>query len=210
MENKEIMLNATKREISTKSEVKKMRNKGFVPFVIYGPDVKNNVYGYIKDNDIIKILKEHGESHKIKLKVENKTYNVIIKDFDYNTLKSKLLHIDFYQISEKYSIKVSVPIIFEGVSAGEKAGGIVEKFLHHIEVEGLISDIPESIVIKMDDFKIGSKMHVYDLKLPEKVKVLSPKDEVIFVVKGHVEESVTTTPEGPTAEEIAKAAEVFD
>ncbi|MCX8058778.1 MAG: 50S ribosomal protein L25 [Spirochaetes bacterium] len=210
MKNKEVtVLDAKKREISKKSQLRKFRMQGYTPFVIYGPDIKDNVYGVAKENDLVKILKEFGENHKIKVKMENKEYDVLIKDFEYNTLKSRLYHVDFYKISTKHSVKVSVPIIYEGVSAGEKAGGIVEKFMHHIEIEGLISDIPESITINMDNFNIGKKMHVYDLKLPENIKILSPKDEVIFVIKGHVEETITTT-EGPSAEEVAKAAEIFD
>ena len=212
MKSKEqIILNGEKRELGLKSLTKKYRKEGYVPFVIYGPDLKDNVFGIVKENDVIKILKEHGESSKIRINIDKKSYDVFIKDFDYNNLKGRLLHLDFYRISEKHAVKVEVPIIFEGVSLGEKAGGIVEKFLHHIEVEGLVSDIPENIKISMENYNVGAKLHVGDLKVSDKIKILMPKDEVIFVIKVHVEEAAPSisTPEA-TAEEVSKAAEIFD
>ena len=118
---------------------------------------------------------------------------------------------DFYTVSKKHAIKTQVPIEFIGISKGEKEGGIAEKFIHHIEVEGTIDNIPDKIEINMAPLEKGTKIHIKDLDIPENVKVLDDPEEVILIIKGQATAVVeeVTEEEGISEEDKAKVDEIF-
>lgn len=213
MKKGQIVLEAIPREISKKSYLRMKRKEGLSPAVIYGPDIEKNEFIFVRENEFIKLLKKVGENNPITLKLGEKKILVIVKDFDYNILKSKLVHVDFYTVSKKHDIRTEVPIHFVGVSKGEKEGGIVEKFIHHVNVEGKFDVIPENIVIDMVNLEKGTKIHIKDLNIPEGIKVLDDPEEVVLLIKGHATQMVeekTTGTEELTAEEKAKVDEIFE
>lgn len=213
MEKSQIILEALPREVSTKSYLRAKRREGFSPAIIYGPDIKKNESVFIKENEFIKLIRKIGENKAITLKLGRKKIQVIIKEFDYNILKNRLVHVDFYTVSKKHSIKTEVPILFEGVSKGEKEGGIVEKFIHHINVEGKFDAIPENFKIDMTNLEKGAKIHIKDLEVPENIKILDDPEEIILLVKGQatqILEEAGQEGEELTAEEKAKVDEIFE
>ncbi len=189
MKKEVIELAVESRNTVQQSELTNARKNMLTPAVIYGPDIKENVSIYVKENEFVKTFRKCGENHPITLKVDGKKkIKCIVKDYDYNILKNKLIHIDFYTVSAKHAIKTQVPVEFIGTSAGEKAGGVAEKFVHHINVEGKLSKLPESIKIDISEFEIGSKLHISDLiKDAKGYKILDNEDEVLIVIKGKSE-----------------------
>ena len=68
----------------------------------------------------------------------------MIVDWQYEPIKSHLLHIDLKRIAMDQKLTVSVPIVLKGEAAGVKQqGGIMEQILREVEVECLPGDIPE-------------------------------------------------------------------
>ncbi len=81
---------------------KKIRNKKFIPAIIYGKN-KKNIMLYLKHDYIYNIIKKNQIKHKIKkinfkLKIKNKNINVRIKEIQKHPFKNKILHIDFLYI----------------------------------------------------------------------------------------------------------------
>lgn len=211
MKKEQVLINAEEREISTKAIIKTARKNGLLPACIYGKSIKENINIFVKENEVAKILEKYGESHPISIKVKNKKIDVIIKDFQYSILNSKLAHVDFYAVSTSEKIKTHVPVNLVGTSKGEKAGGLVEKFHLSIEVEGKLADIPESIEINIENMEIGTRFHASEVKLPSDIHLITNPQEVLFIIAGKkATEAETTTAGGMTVEEAEKAKEIFD
>ena len=211
MKNNEVLVKVEKREVSTKSAVKQAREKGFIPACIYGKEIKDSINILISEKEAEKLIKNYGENHPIKIDVDGKKIEAIIKDFQYHLISNKILHLDFFAVSSSKVIKTHIPIVFEGVSKGEKAGGVVEKLHQSIEVEGKISDLPDNFKILLENYDVGARFHVKDLSLPANIKAITNPDEVIFIILGKKEETAEATAEGAmTAEEAEKAKEIFD
>ncbi len=210
MKKEEIVINVKERELLTKSYIKQAKKEGLIPACIYGKSLKNNINIFVNEFEIRKIIENYGESHPVVLKVKNNKYEAFIKDFQYSIINNSLIHVDFHVVSSTEKIKTHVPINFVGVSKGEKAGGLVEKFHLSVEIEGKLADIPETITLNIENMDIGTRFHAKDLPLPANVHLITNPEEVIFIIAGKKAAETETTVGGMTAEEAEKAKEIFD
>jgi large subunit ribosomal protein L25 len=75
-----------------------------------------------------------------------------------------------------------------------------------IEIECLPGDIPEHLVADLSTLEtINDEIVVSQLRVPEKVKVLTPGDHVLFSVtasRAALEEEVEETEEAPSPDEV--------
>ena len=140
----------------------------------------------------------------------------MIKELQTQPVSRNYLHVDFYEIDMARKIKVNVPVVTMGKSAGVEAGGILQIIRREIEVLCLPNKIPEKIEIDITDLEIGDSVHVEELPLEEDAEiqadtnftvltVLSPKVEAEPEEEEALEEEEEGAEEG--AEEEAPEAE---
>ncbi len=72
-------------------------------------------------------------------------------------------------------------------------GGLVNQVLKSIHVECLPVDIPQSVDLDVTAVELGQVLHVSDLSLPDKVKILHQPNEVVVSV--HLEKVKEETTE---------------
>lgn len=190
------------REKTGKGIARKLRAKGYVPAIFYGPKTES-----IPLSINIKSLKqvfqtESGENVLIELdikrngRLERKV--VMLKEIQTDPINGDILHVDFYEIAMDEVLRIEVPINLIGKAEGTKLGGILEQISRSIEIECLPGDIPKRIDVDVSHLKIGDSIHVKDLKL-EKVKILSdPNLTITTVIPPTVEEKVAEV--APTEE----------
>jgi len=157
--------------------------------------------------DLDKIYKTSGTEQVIfNLVIENGgTQNVtaMVKEVQATPVTRQYLHVDFYEISLDEEIVVSILVEVTGKSKGVERGGFLQVVRHELEVSCLPTDMPDSIRVDVTDLDIGDAIHVEDLALIDKVKLLAdPGLTVLTVVAPTVEEE-----ELPEEEEIEEAEE---
>ena len=106
----------------------------------------------------------------------------VLKDVQYHPVKDSILHMDFLEVSEDKPVVVSIPVKIEGHAAGVKAGGKLYLSMKKVKVKGIYTDIPERIVVNVEDIKIGHSIKVSDLHF-DKYELVSSKDLVITGVR---------------------------
>jgi large subunit ribosomal protein L25 len=111
-----------------------------------------------------------------------KQRKVIIKEYQSHPLRETWMHVDFLEVDVTKAVKVSVVVNLIGKSAGEKQGGLVNQVTKSLHVECLPDDIPESIDIDMTPVELGQVIHMSDLSLSDKIKVLHRPTEAIVSV----------------------------
>jgi large subunit ribosomal protein L25 len=79
-------------------KAKSLLKEGKIPAVLYGPGIEN-LNLEIEEKELEKILRE--KNSPIVLKVENREYQVLIKEIQREPIKGKIIHIDFYKPSQK-------------------------------------------------------------------------------------------------------------
>ncbi len=167
--------NAVSRTAKGTSSAKASRRNGNIPAVVYGGAAEPQMIE-LKHNEVVKsLVNEAVYSHILKLKIDGKEQNAILKDMQRHPAKTQILHIDFVRVNMDEAIRVNVPLHFinEDVSVGVKAGGVVTHSIIDIEVSCLPGSLPEYIEVDLMDIKMGGSVHLSDLKVPEGVEIIA-------------------------------------
>jgi large subunit ribosomal protein L25 len=200
----QIQLTGSIRETRGKKFAKQMRAAGQIPAVVYHRG-DESVAISVSNKEISKILHAHaGENILINLTIEKakkKTRAVIIKEVQQDPVKRFILHVDFNEISLSERIIIDVEVITKGESIGVKReGGLLEHVLREIKISCLPTDIPKHIEVDISGLKVGDTIHVRDISVSDKVKILTDPDTLLIQVRVPIEEK--TAEEGVVAPEI--------
>jgi len=195
----DIFLDVELRKEIGRSKVKDLREKGFIPAIIYG-ESKDTQPVSISHKQLLQLLHQHRlENIIINLKVKsdskNKPRACLIKEIQYDPVKGDIVHVDFNEISLTKVIKVNIPVIAKGEPAGVKQeGGSLEHILWEVEIECLPTDIPKDIEVDVSSLKIGDSVHIKDLKFPSNIKVLNDQEAIVLSVAAPIKEEVPVEP----------------
>jgi large subunit ribosomal protein L25 len=188
-----------RKELGKKSS-KMIRKDGNVPCVIYGKE--NNIHFYAHENSFKNLVYTH-EAHLVKLNLEDKEYNAVLRDMQFHPVTDRILHADFIQIFENKPVIIDVPVTVTGEAVGVKAGGKLIVKRRHLKVKGFADDLPEDLTIDVTDLKIHHSIKVGDLAY-NKIELLDPK--IATVVSVATSRVALKTEEEEAAEAAAAAA----
>jgi large subunit ribosomal protein L25 len=202
------ILKAEIREGVGKEKAKKLRAKGLIPAVFYGPR-SQTVLLVIDSKELTKALQtEAGENVLIDLDIlkgpQSDRKVVMIKDIQIDPLQRITLHTDFYEVAMDEMITVEIPVHLMGKPEGTKMGGILEQVRRVIQIQCLPGDIPKSIDIDVSLLKIGDSIHVEDIQVERAKIIFDTNFTIATVVPPVVEEKVVEA----VAPEAVEGAEV--
>src|SRR5438445_12780271 len=121
---------------------KRLRDAGFVPGVIYGHK-EAVVTVTLPKKEVVNHL-NHG-AHLFDLSLDGKSEKVLVKEVQYDHLGLELIHVDFARVSLDEKVEVTVPLELKGEPKGEAEGGVLQQIISELEIECLVTDIPEII-----------------------------------------------------------------
>lgn len=191
-------------EIGTQA-AKKARRAGFIPAIVYGHGMKPLSLQVGLKAFRQTLQTKAGENVVLDLQVEGvklKESTCLIKEIQHNPVTDEITHVDFTVISLTDKIQVKVPLVVVGTeeAPGVKEGGIFDLIHHEIEVECLVTDIPEKIMVDVKGLKINDSISVADLGMPKGVTCLLPAEEVVAAVHPPEKEEVKAAEEGASVE----------
>lgn len=190
-------------------KVKKLREKGILPAVLYGPKTETASLE-INEKEFEKVFQGAGESSLISLEVDKKKFLVLIHAIEIDVLSKKPIHVDFYQPRLDEEITAVVPLVFEGESlAIKESGGTLIKNIHEIEVKALPQNLPHEIRVNIDKLKtFEDNILIKDLVVAKEIKILKGPEEIVALVsqKQKVEEELKK-PVEEKVEEVEKVEE---
>ena len=204
----EIVVAAENRTETGKNVNRRLRTRGLIPGVLYGAK-REAVPLAVSPKEITTILRSKtGENTLFDLEIGGSRRRVILKEFQVEPIKGLLIHADFYEVALDKPIEVKVHIEVTGTPVGVKTqGGLLDHVTREVEVSCLPADIPEKISIDVSELEMGKAVRVGDLKVPDKVTMLSAADLVIVhVVAPRAEEEVAAVV-APAEGEAAAGAE---
>ncbi len=199
----QIIVKAEEREELGKGANRRLRAKGKLPSVIYGPGVEALPLS-VEMREVDHILRS-GSGHNtiFKLTWGKSSNDVLIKDYQLDPLHGTLLHADFLTISMDEKMTFAVPVHTEGTAVGVISGGVMDLVLREVELECFPADLPDHLTLDVTDLDIGDSIRVEALSVDRsKINVLSdPELVVLIVVPPHVEKE-------PEEEELAEEMEL--
>ena len=193
-----------------KNAARRVRVAGKIPAVVYGAG-KDAIAVTVDPKAITKILhSESGHNTIFDLDVTgNGTTKVMIVDWQYEPIKSSLLHIDLKRIAMDKAMRVRVPIQLTGIAVGVRTGGgVMEHVLREVEIECLPGDIPSHLDVDVSGLELFGAIHVSDLPHSGSITYLGDEDATVAHVTA-IKEEVVETPDAtaagaPAEPEVAK------
>ncbi len=179
------MINLSAQKRDAKTDVQEIRQKGFIPAIVYGPGISNAMI-QVSAKKFESVLKEAGETSLINIDVAGEKYTVLVKDLALDPVSEVVTHIDLYAPNLKVETTANVPLVFVGEAAAIKdLKGTLVKNIHELEVKCLPQDIPHEISVDISKLAtFEDYFYVKDLNVGSKVQILkSPEEIIAFVAK---------------------------
>lgn len=202
-----ITLEVTKRDTNEAPET--LRKRGVVPAVFYGPK-EDAIPISIDALKLERLWREAGETTIVRLTGIGEEKDALIHDVQFHPVTGKVEHADFYVIEKGKKVTITVPLEFTGVAPAEKAGHIVVKTMHEVEIEVAPQHLPHSLSVDLSPLvNVGDHIIASSIVLPETASLVTNPEEIVASVKEFKEESaeIAPAPETVIISEEKKAAE---
>jgi large subunit ribosomal protein L25 len=190
-----------------KGASRRLRRQGdLVPGIIYGGET-DPVNLTLKVNELTKaMMSESFFSQILKVVVEGKAEQAVLRDLQRNPANDKVTHVDFLRVSANRPIHVSVPLHFVGEEkcvGVREHGGVIVHAMNDVEISCLPKDLPEYIEVPIAALDLNDNVHLSDLALPEGVTVIPLEHDddrlVVSVAPPRVETEVEEAEEAEAA-----------
>ncbi len=161
-----------------------LRATGRLPVIIYGHGETPETLS-LDLHDVVVAL-AHG-ARTLQVKLGRKTKQYFIKDVQYDYLDDTPIHLDLARVDLDERVKVRIGIELRGVPKGISEGGVLDQHLADLEVECLVTEIPETLRPVVTNLGLGDSLLAKDIELPSGVVVLTNLDERVATVRALLE-----------------------
>tara|TARA_B100001996_G_scaffold371179_1_gene346264 strand:+ start:1003 stop:1794 length:792 start_codon:yes stop_codon:yes gene_type:complete len=179
------ILKATKRSAASTGQTNKLRSDGFIPAVLYGGK-ENNLNISLKKLHLQDLIKTDTFMSKVfDLDIDGKAEKVLPRDIAYDPVSDEPIHIDFMRIAKGSKLVLEVPVKFinSEKSPGLKKGGVLNIVRRKVELKCPAENIPNEIVVDLDNTEINTSLKISSVKLPNDVlPTITDRDFVIATV----------------------------
>ncbi len=176
---KSFELKGTLRTDLGKKATKAIRNAGNVPCEIYGGS--ENLHFTCTNSDLRKLIYTP-DIFLVKLNIEGKEMNAIIKDIQFHPVSDQVMHIDFLEVFEEKPIVIEVPVRLEGLAVGVRAGGKLSLEMRKLRIKAMVANVPEILKINVEALELGKTIQVRALAY-ENLEILNSPNNVVCAVK---------------------------
>jgi large subunit ribosomal protein L25 len=191
---KSVPLNAYPRTAARRSGVKKLRENGRVPAVIYGrigqpqnlelntKEIETVIHHSISENVLVDLAVAQDTARPKRL--------ALVQEVQHHPINGEVLHVDFHEVAENEKVTITVPVEATGEATGVKnGGGTLEHVLHRLKVRALPKDLPEVIHVDVSALEVGKSVHIGEITAPAGVELLGDKKLPVFAVAAPVTEA---------------------
>ena len=175
---KSIDVKGTARTATGKKATQESRKAGSVPCNLYGEARGENglpvALSFSTTAEELRKLVYSPDIYSVNLNIDGKEYKAVMKELQFHPVTDKLLHVDFYEITEEKPIVMEVPIKLNGLAEGVKAGGKLAASVRKLKVRAVYSAIPERLNIDVTNLGLGKTIKVGELSFEGLELVTSP------------------------------------
>ncbi len=169
------VLNVSIRKGLGKRDSRRLRDEGRTPAVLYGHGLEN-VNLSVCSHELAATVRHGAKLVEVRGDVAD---SALIKEVQWNTFGTRVLHVDLTRVSAEEAVDVTVAVTLTGEAPGVKQGGIVEHFLHEIEIRCPAGKLPDRFAVRVNELKLGEAILAKDIVLPEGAELLSDPDAVV-------------------------------
>jgi large subunit ribosomal protein L25 len=164
---------------------RRLRREGLVPGVLYGRGKPPHAIS-VPERELRRALTGSAGLHAILdvvLNGQKSASPAILKDFQQDPLKGRVVHVDLQEVRLDQPIQAQVVVHLVGEPAGVTEGGVLSQVQREINVEALPMEIPEHLDLDVTGMGIGDTLRLSDLPASPGVAYLDdPEGTVLATV----------------------------
>lgn len=187
-----------------KKAAKNLRSEGKIPVVLNGGELVELPFNgtlqageklvEIGDNkavittdlavtvDAVRKLVYTPDVFAIELEFNGQKKMAVLREIQFHPVTDAILHIDLLEVTENKPVVVEVPVKLEGHAEGVKAGGKLSLSMKKLKVKAIYTNIPERVVINVDNLGLGKTLQVGELHF-EGLELVNAKNAVVCAVQ---------------------------
>ena len=191
---------------ATKGELKRQRRMGHIPAAIFGRGTEPALVT-VEARELARVLNsDAGKNTLIDLSFGGRRHLVKLAEVDMDPITRVFLHVGLHTIAANEQTKATVPVEIVGEPEEVRTGvALLEVGTQSVEVTSLPEDLVASLTLDVSNMHIGDVLHVSDLKVPERIEVLTAQDAPL--VSLHVMPSMVEEVQETIDAESAEASE---
>ena len=171
-------LKAEKRSMDVKA--KKLRREGFVTGNLFGKAIEGSIPLKMDRFEVERLLKTDHKGSQIMLDVDGQSYDVLIKEIDFDTLKGQAIEMDFQALVKGEKVHSVAEVVL--VNHEKVQSGVVEQKLEEIAYKALPEALVETVEVDLSGLKPGDVVKVKDLAIAADKDVVLATDPDAVVV----------------------------
>lgn len=207
----DIFLTAQPRTVIGK-QVSASRRAGIIPGVLYGKHLDAPVVINLEEKLLKQVVAKAGRNRLIKLTIDNGAPRLVLtREVQRNSLSQRIVHVDFQEVSLTEKITTDVPLVLVGTSPAVTRGeGLLIHGINTVELRVLPGDLIPQVEVDVTVLNaLNQGLYVKDLKVNDKIEILTPGDEMVAKVVPVKEEVITAEAPVATAEvEVIKKGKI--
>ena len=133
-------------------------------------------------NEAVRKLIYTPDIFAIELDINGEKRMAVLKDIQFHPVKDTILHMDLLEVSTDKPVVMEVPVKLEGHAEGVKAGGKLNLVMKKLKVRALYTEIPERLVLNVDNLGLGKTMQVGDIHI-DGLELVNAKNAVVCAVQ---------------------------
>ena len=187
-------LKAEKSSMDVKA--KRLRREGYVTGNVFGREITGSIPVKIGQREVERLLKTSNKGSQLMLEVDGKTYDVLIKEIDYDAMKNQVTEIDFQALVSTEKVHSVAEIHL--VNLEKLSSGVPQQMLQEISFKALPAALVEKVEVDVGPLKIGDTIRVADLPIAKDkdVDLMTDLDAtVVTITEVHVKASDLTSDE---------------
>ena len=141
-----LQLAVESRDTQGKHRNRRLRQSGKIPGILYGHGLECVPLSVAAD--VLTAAIRHGSRLVSLTGAVNES--AFIRDLQWDTWGTHIVHVDFTRISEHEIVEVRVPVELRGESPGVREGGVVVQHIHEVEIACPASVIPEKLAVNIN------------------------------------------------------------
>lgn len=190
-------LNCEKREQTGTLRMRRLRNEGKIPAVLYSRG--DNISLTLDVREINSVIRHGSPIVELAGAV---TQSAMIREVQWDAFGANVLHLDLTRIDASEVVEVTLQIELVGVAPGSKQGGTVRHLTQELDVLCPATNVPDKLKLRINDLGLDTTITAADVPLPEGAKLVTDPEATIVqcLVVDAADEPAEEGEEGAAAE----------
>src|SRR3954463_12840397 len=144
----------------------RIREAGGLPAIVYGTK-SDPVPVFLDSREALGHITKGEKVFRLQMDGLKESQTVLLKEIQFDYTGNKIVHADFARVSLTDRVVVRVPVHLIGEAKGLKTvGAILMHPTGELEVESMVSEIPEYVEVNIAELDVDHAIHASDVKLP--------------------------------------------